>query len=658
MRRSVSGGDPLDGHGGRRARFSIEADLDPPDLPEVHGLLAGAAEVDITPPPGLPKAGYSTNATDGVGFRTRLRARVVHLRAGTTSLAIVHCDLLGGSSLLQHLVAQRVASSTDVTLAGLMIGATHTHAGPGQFCGTDFYNRFASNRPGFDPAWTSFLVDRIAGAVELAVAERVPSCMAVGTTEVWGATRNRSLPPHARNPEVDDRTEVHRRYAEIEPRLHLLRVDRRTGADDLEPLAASVVFSIHGTGVSSRADEYNADLWSSVTGELADGIEATTGTRPVVGAVEGTHGDMTPAIRPGRAGYVEAARIGRQVGAAAAALHHRLGAELTADAELAAGFREIDLRRARTVDGVSLPRRPAVGAALLAGAKENETPVIGRLWPFRAGSPRRRRRRGHGTKRVFLGRLIQRLYLPLAGFPRVVPLQVLRLGDTVLAGVPFEVTVGAGRRFEAAMAAGLDGAGVDRVVVSSVANEYFGYITTPEEYDLQFYEGGHTLYGHETQPFIEAHLTRLAAEVAADGGVHDPVGRRDLDLLIGRFLPEPSEPSDPAGIDRAIDGPPRFADLTADEDAYWELGWTDVPPGDLHWHEPLVRVEASDGGGRWWPAADDGDGSVAVHYEGDRRGHHRYTARWYRPDVRVDRRHRFVLAANNGRPETHGASFD
>ena len=39
-------------------------------------------------------------------------------------------------------------------LAGLSIGATHTHAGPGQFLGTDFYNRFASNQPGFDPAWT------------------------------------------------------------------------------------------------------------------------------------------------------------------------------------------------------------------------------------------------------------------------------------------------------------------------------------------------------------------------------------------------------------------------------------------------------------------------------------------------------------------------
>src|SRR5690606_7304925 len=79
--------------GPRRARFRLPlaAPAGPP--PAVPGLLAGAVEVDITPPPGLPKAGYSRNARTGTGFRTRLRARVLHLRAGTGSLAIVQCDL-------------------------------------------------------------------------------------------------------------------------------------------------------------------------------------------------------------------------------------------------------------------------------------------------------------------------------------------------------------------------------------------------------------------------------------------------------------------------------------------------------------------------------------------------------------------------------------
>ncbi|HEX7131777.1 MAG TPA: neutral/alkaline non-lysosomal ceramidase N-terminal domain-containing protein, partial [Iamia sp.] len=209
----------------RRARFAVRPPA-PPALDEVDGLLAGVADVDITPPPGLPKAGYSANAHDGAGFRTRLRARVLHLRAGRVSLAVVACDLLGGSAVVQHLVARAVAETTDVPLAGLMIGATHTHAGPGQFLGTDFYNRFASNRSGFDPAWTSFLVERIAGGVEQAVSTRQPARLAVGSADVWGLTRNRSIDPHVRNPEVTDRrTDPHRRYVNVNPRLHLVRVD-------------------------------------------------------------------------------------------------------------------------------------------------------------------------------------------------------------------------------------------------------------------------------------------------------------------------------------------------------------------------------------------------------------------------------------------------
>jgi neutral ceramidase len=215
--------------------------------------------------------------------------------------------------------------------------------------------------------------------------------------------------------------------------------------------------------------------------------------------------------------------------------------------------------------------------------------------------------------------------------------------------------MGAGRRFEAAVKASLDGSGVERVIVSSVANEYFGYVTTPDEYALQFYEGGHTLYGPQTQPFLEAHLSRLAAETITDGGVHDPLGRRDFDLRLAHFMPDAVE-GEPGA--RTIAGPPRFVDMSADQDAYWDLRWTGGGPVEVNWHEPIIAVESSDDGENWEPAADDGDGTVAVHHDGDRRGHHDYSARWYRPDVRAGRMHRFMLLANNGLPPVRGEPFD
>jgi neutral ceramidase len=513
--------DPFVDGATKRARFRVRP-RPLTALPAVEGLLAGAAEVDITPPPGMPKAGYSANARDGDGFRTRLRARVLHLRAGTVSIAIVHCDLLGGSAVLQHLVADAIADRTDIPLAGLMIGATHTHAGPGQFLGSDFYNRFASNRSGFDPAWTAFLVERISDATVEAFTTRAPARLAVGTTKVFGLTRNRSLDPHVTNDTVDDkRQEPQRKYVSVNPELHVVRVDHADGA----PLAATVVFSIHGTGISQRTNEYNADVWAYLVAEMADRCPDIA----VIGTIEGTHADVAPAIRPGLAGHLEAARIGRGVGAEAVALYERLGPELSDDIALGCGFREIDLSAHREIDGITLPRRPAVGAALVAGAKENVTPVIHRFPPFRAGFPKRWYRAGsaHTHKWVLGSRLLQPALIPLRQFPHIIPIQVLRVANHTVVGLPFEVTTEAGRRIERAIGGG-------PVIVSSVANEYMGYVTTPEEYTRQYYEGGHTIYGPNTQPFLTAHAVRLAGEVAAAQIVSDPLPERSFDLKIRR----------------------------------------------------------------------------------------------------------------------------
>ena len=143
--------------------------------------------------------------------------------------------------------------------------------------------------------------------------------------------------------------------------------------------------------------------------------------------MQGTHADVAPAIRPGQAGHLEAERVGRGVGAAGAALHARLEADLHDDVQLGTGFRELNLDSDRRIDGIELPNRPAVGAALMAGAQENLTPVIHRFAPFRAGHPHRRPSGPQAEKVVFGSRWLQPLVLPGRSFPRILPLHVLRI---------------------------------------------------------------------------------------------------------------------------------------------------------------------------------------------------------------------------------------
>jgi neutral ceramidase len=648
----------------KRARFGVKA-RPVPELPTIEGVLAGAAEADLTPPPGMPKAGYSANAHDGNGFRTRLRARVTHLRAGRASIAIVQCDLLAGSSVIQYLVAEAVADRTDIPLSGIWIGATHTHAGPGQFMGTDFYNHHASNRAGFDPAYTEFLVQQIAGAVIEAYDTRGPAKAAVGDTEVWGLTRNRSHDPYVKNRTVTDkRMDPQRKWVAVNPLLHMIRVDRITD-EGTEPLSAALMFAIHGTGVSQHAHEYNADVWAYLVGELKHQILRRHDARPIVGASEGTHADVAPALRPGLAGHREARRIGAGIGLEAADLYDRLGAELTDDLPLDAGLREVDLDKAanRRIGDVEIPDRPAVGAALVAGAAENLTPVIHRIPPFQAGHPRRIGRAGpHGAKWVLGSRYLQGLVLKKKAFPRRLLVQVLRVGPSVLVGLPFEITTESGRRIAAAVQGGLADRAVERVVVCSLVNDFWGYVATEEEYGRQFYEGGHTLYGPNTQRFLAAQAAAAAKETV-DRDLFLDIEDRDWSLKIRRFLPRPPTGTPP---ERRFTSTARFTDPTAIDDGIWEQSWVDVAPGGLHWHEPLVRVEQSDDDGATWvpaapggrPADDQGWALEVTHLGGPDAGRHSYRVRWHDPAHRFGRRHRFVLLANNGRPEVAGDPFD
>jgi neutral ceramidase len=659
---------------GDEARFSIIPPSFDSELPDVGGLLAGASEVDITPPPGMPKAGFSKNAHDGIGFRNRLRARVLHLRAGRTSLAVVQLDLLSGSALLQHLVAHAVAPFTDVRLPGLFLGATHTHAAPGQFDASQFYNRFASNRPGFDPAWTQFLADRIAGAVIDAVSTRVPARVGVGRTEVWGLTRNRSLDPYRRNQTVTDkRLDPQRKFAAVNPWLHMVRVDAEAGDGGLRPLAAMTVFSVHGTGISHHSHEYHADLWAYLNHELSWRVERSTGCRPVIGAIEGTHADCAPAIRFGHAGFIEAERVGKGIGVEAADLYDRMEGELTNRVQLGAGIRELDLDHGGDVIGDHRLALPLLGASQVAGAKENTTPALHLIPPFRAGYPKPfSKRRPQGPKWVLGSRRLQPLILPTQDFPRVLTIQVLRIGGATLVGAPFEITVESGRRIAEAVDRTRHGGGDGRsrvweggggrgggTIVCSVANGYCGYCTTAEEYSRQYYEGGHNLHGPTTQGWLAAQAARLADQVASGGTgyVADLLPERRFSLSVHHYLPVSGAG---ATTSRQVLTPAHFHDGAREDPGRWEFGFRDAPAGELHWHDPLVRVEREDARLGWTTVEDDQGVNLGVVHQGKSRtsDDHTYAARWYDPWLGAGRRHRFVVLANAGRPELASDPFD
>lgn len=84
--------------------------------------------------------------------------------------------------------------------------------------------------------------------------------------------------------------------------------------------------------------------------------------------------------------------------------------------------------------------------------------------------------------------------------PQILPIQLVRLGHIAIAAVPAEFTTVAGWRLRTLLEKSLTNEGVRRVIIQCYANAYSSYVTTPEEYEQQSYEGGCTHFGRWTLP--------------------------------------------------------------------------------------------------------------------------------------------------------------
>lgn len=104
--------------------------------------------------------------------------------------------------------------------------------------------------------------------------------------------------------------------------------------------------------------------------------------------------------------------------------------------------------------------------------------------------------------------------IPCPLVPHVLPLHLLRIGAIAIAGVPAEFTSTAGRRLKDRLRTAFGGT-LSHVAIAGYANAYSGYVTTPEEYDAQYYEGASTLYGpHTLAAYLQTFDTLAAAMIS------------------------------------------------------------------------------------------------------------------------------------------------
>lgn len=516
----------------------------------------GAAKGEITTwEPGLGMMGWGMldNVARSVATPLHARAFVVKDAESGDRLAIVCIELCFCSIALRDRVCEILRSEhpeLGLDLANVMITATHTHSGPGGFTHYPFYN---VTIPGFAPTVLEGLARKIAAVVVEADGARVPATLRWAEEAFAPSIEvafNRAVASYNRNPDVTPLPE-HDDHLAIDRTMRMLRFEDARG----RLLGSINWFGVHGTSVHSDNTAIHFDN-KGYAAQLLEQELAAAGQGSVAAFAQGSTGDVTPNHwrHPGRPFVrgkhpdddasarhngglqAELARTLVERAAHAPALPLRL-----AHAHAFVDFAAVDVD-ARFVGGrEGLRTGPAeIGMAMFFGTEEG--PGLPRGLKFLQRFAKRKNDAVQGEKLTWVesgrrrmlgfaklrrlpvpplvrGRLVRALQLVRAldrddpsappWTPNVLPVQIFVLGNVAIAAVPGEFTTVAGRRVRATVGHVLAPMGVKHVVLSGYSNAYAGYVTTPEEYELQDYEGASTHFGKWTLPAWLSEFDRL-----------------------------------------------------------------------------------------------------------------------------------------------------
>ena len=637
-------------------------------------LVSGTAIRDITPSTGLPSAGRSLSGKAKMkGFRTRLKARVCYIRDKEgKSVALVQLDLAFPSLNMHHQIAEEIAKKTDIPISNLVLNCTHTHSGPGSFYSSDFYNTFASKIPGFNNDLYKFIVDQIVSAILEAYNNAKPAKIATGSTELYNATRNRSINSFIRNKgneSLDPKKDSSLIFKAINPNLYMIRIDTKDNLGNYNPAFVYSVFSSHGTGLGDDVDVYNGDTFAYAQRDLPILIKKNypNSINPIHAFTNGTEGDIAPNLPFYKKNRKETTRISvdwkevKKLGDMATnstwKLFKSLDNKLKSEIKISSGAKELNISENNCIDNICICKKAYTGSAIFGGAYENRTPFIKNMYPAESMMTRAwiyGKNSCHGNRHI-PGGTLQRLIVPSKTFPKNVMFQLIQIDDMVLVPLPWEITITTGRRIENEIKNAYQNNQINtpkHIVIASLSNDYMGYAATPEEYSNQAYEGGSTLYGKNTAPYIASQLNHLADEMLKNNGLFSDFPKEFHYLLKTKNI-SPKE-SIHKIVDRTIVQVPTyvpsknrpFEDSNINEEDYWEIQWKDMLPGNMNLHESVIEIEQSNNGIDWngfnQPINDEGY-DIEVRIEKEEKTFSIYKAKWYNPYSEKGKFYRFKI---------------
>lgn len=237
------------------------------------GLRIGAASVQITPPLGMPLAGYYTER-GAEKVHDDLYAKAMVIESNGNKMALVSCDLVGIPAYVVDNVRSIVENSTGIKSSCVMVSATHSHTGPvipGKNRKTDVHKLSGRNVPDQEK-YLSELPAKIAESIRLANAALIPGKLSVGLGHEESISFNRryfmkdgavAWNPGKNNPNII------KPAGPIDPEVSVLYAESSEG----NPVSTYVNFALHFDVVGGK--DVSADvpyILSTILGKVHTGM--------------------------------------------------------------------------------------------------------------------------------------------------------------------------------------------------------------------------------------------------------------------------------------------------------------------------------------------------------------------------------------------------
>ena len=232
-------------------------------------LQAGVAAADITPPPGIEMWGAAGRKGFAESTLDPLQARILALKHGDISIALVTLDL-GRPFSRDQIDRVRSAVRKSVGIEHVIFNASHTHTGP-----NILDDRYITSP---DERWEPEALQKIVSGIETASRRMVPARIGVGKGASYIGHNRQDGPARTLGSNI---TGV--RTSPQDPIVTVIRVDNANG----EPIAILASYAAHPV-VLNHVTRFSADF----PGAMAEYVGKKWNGKPVCFFLQGACGDI------------------------------------------------------------------------------------------------------------------------------------------------------------------------------------------------------------------------------------------------------------------------------------------------------------------------------------------------------------------------------